>query len=65
MSLAYGSDYSVFDKKNSRELLNLKFANNIRLSENDDLPRNNQIGQKTSNFFSEISYKLTDFQCKI
>ncbi len=61
MSLAYGSDYSVFDKKNSRELLNLKFANNIRLSENDDLPRNNQIGQKTSNFFSEISYKPTDF----
>ena len=49
MSLAYGSDYSVFDKK-IEELLNLKFANNIRLSENDDLPRNNQIGQKTSNF---------------
>ena len=36
--------------------MSLKLANNIRLKENDDLPTNNQVGLKTSNFFSEIEY---------
>ena len=56
LSIAYGNDFSIFDKKNSREVFSLKLANNLRFKENDDLPRNNQIGEKTSNFFSEISY---------
>ena len=56
MSIAYGSDYSIYDKINSREVLNLKLASNLRLKENDDLPINNQIGQKTSNLFGEISF---------
>ena len=41
--------------------MNFKFANNIRLENNDDLPKNNQIGEKTSNFFGEASYNLNDF----
>ena len=56
VSVAYGNDFSIFDKKDSKEIFNLKLANNLRIKENDDLPQNNQIGQKTSNFFSEISY---------
>jgi LPS-assembly protein len=56
VSVAYGNDFSIFDKKDSKEIFNLKLANNLRIKENDDLPQNNQIGQKTSNFFSEILY---------
>ena len=54
-SLAYGNDFTIFDKKNSREILNLKLANNLRYEENDDLPRTNQLGAKTSNFFGEVT----------
>ena len=53
ISIAYGSDYSIYDKKNTIELLNFKFANNFRFEENKDLSTNNQLGQKTSNFFTE------------
>tara|TARA_B100001063_G_C16760386_1_gene555660 strand:+ start:41 stop:2422 length:2382 start_codon:yes stop_codon:yes gene_type:complete len=56
LSLTYGNDYSIFDKNKSRDILSLKLANNYRLSENEDLPKNNQLNQKTSNFFGEISY---------
>ena len=56
ISLAYGNDFTIIDKDNSRQILSLKLANNIRLKENDDLPTNNQVGLKTSNFFSEIEY---------
>ena len=55
-SITYGSDFTFFDKSKSRETFNLKLANNLRLEENKDLPVNNQIGQKTSDFFGEISY---------
>ena len=56
ISLAYGNDFTIIDKDNSRQILSLKLANNIRFKENDDLPTNNQVGLKTSNFFSEIEY---------
>ena len=55
-SITYGNDFTIFDKINSRDIFAIKIANNLRLNENDDLPRNNQINQKTSNFFSEIIY---------
>ena len=55
-SITYGSDFTFFDKKKSRETLNFKIANNLRFEENKDLPVNNQIGQKTSDFFGEILY---------
>ena len=60
-SVTYGNDFSVFNKKDSREIFSFKLANNLRLDENKDLPGNNQIGQKTSNFFSEISYSPNNF----
>ena len=41
----------ILTKKNNNELLSIKLANNIRLKENNDLERNNQLGSKTSNFF--------------
>jgi len=55
-SITYGSDFTFFDKSKSRETFNFKVANNLRFEENKDLPVNNQIGQKTSDFFGEISY---------
>ena len=55
-SLSYGNDFTIFDKVKSREIFNLQLANNLRLEENDDLPKTNQIGGKTSNFFGEISF---------
>ncbi len=55
-SLVYGNDFTIFDKNKSREVLEIKLANNLRLKENRDLPTTNQIGEKTSNFFSEITY---------
>jgi LPS-assembly protein len=61
ISIAYGNDYSIFNKNKSREVFNFKIANNLRFKTNDDLPRNNQIHQKTSNFFSEIIYSPNDY----
>ena len=55
-SLAYGSDFTVFDDIKDREVFSLKLANNLRLEENKDLPKINQLGEKTSNFFGEITY---------
>jgi LPS-assembly protein len=55
VSLSYGNEFSVLDKINNNDILNLKFGNNLRFEKNDDLPEKNQIGDKTSNFFGEIS----------
>ena len=56
LSLTYGNDFLVLDKKKSSQILNFKIANNLRLRENYDLPKNSQIGQKTSSIFNEITY---------
>ena len=56
LSLTYGNEFLVLDKKKSSQILNFKIANNLRLRENYDLPKNSQIGQKTSSIFNEISY---------
>ena len=61
ISIAYGSDYSIYDKKNTIELLNFKFANNFRFEENKDLSTNNQLGQKTSNFFTETTFNPNEY----
>ena len=45
VSLTLGNDFSIFNS-NSREIFGLKFANNLRLEENDDLPRRNQLNSK-------------------
>mgnify|MGYP001220919861 CR=1 FL=1 len=61
ISLAYGSDYSIYDKDDTREILSLKIANNFRFNENKDLPTNNQLGQKTSNIFTETIINPFEF----
>ena len=61
LSLSYGSDYILTKKKNSEELLSLKFANNLRINKNNDLERNNQLGSKTSNFFGQIKLSPMNF----
>ena len=61
ISVAYGSDYSIFDKNKSSEIFNFKVANNLRFEKNDDLPKKNQIGEKTSNIFSEITFSPNEF----
>ena len=59
--MAYGSDYTVFNKSNFKEIFSLKLGNNLRYKDNDDLPNYNQIHTTTSNFFGEISYNPNDF----
>jgi len=61
ISLAYGTDYSILNLKNNKEIINLKLANNLRLKENNDLPKSHQINQKTSNLFNEIKFNPNDF----
>jgi len=61
ISLAYGADYLIIDKNDDRELFSFKFANNLRLKENDDLSQSYQIGKKTSNFFTETTFKPNKF----
>ena len=61
ISIAYGTDYILTKDVSNKELLSVKFANNIRLDKNNDLERNNQIGSKTSNFFGELTYNPIDF----
>ncbi len=61
ISLAYGTDYLILDKKNNREILGFKLANNLRLNESDDLTHSYQLNQKTSNFFTETSYSPNKF----
>ena len=55
-SLTYGFEYKKYDAKNDQEIFNSKFANIIRLKENRNLPTNNDIGGKTSDFFGNLNY---------
>ena len=55
-SITYGAEYSINDKIESRTLFNLEMANNFRFKDNDDLPKGNQINQKTSNLFSHLMF---------
>ncbi len=57
ISLAYGSEYSIFDKKKSINILDVKIANNLRLKKNDDLPVNSQFHEQVSGFVNEIAYR--------
>ena len=54
-------DYILTEKDNKKEILSLKFANNLRLDKNEDLEKDNQLGAKTSNFFGEIKYSPLSF----
>ncbi len=61
MSLTFGNEFKKINKKDSRENIVIKLANNIRLKDNVDLPTTNQMGLKTSNLFGEISYDPNEF----
>ena len=56
-SLVLGSSYSLTNKENSNEILALEIANNLRPKINEDLPNNNQIGEKISNLYSNIIFR--------
>ena len=54
-SIAYGW-YSLLIKKFARSF-NFKIANNLRLNENNDLPRNSQIDEKISSILNEVAFQ--------
>ena len=60
LSLAYGSDYTVFNKSNLKTF-SLKLGNNLRYKDNDDLPNYNQIHTTTSNFLVKFPIPLMIF----
>ena len=60
LSIAYGTDFIYTDENTNKEILSLKFANNLRLNKNEDLEKNNQLGSKTSNFL-QIKYNPFNF----
>ena len=60
-SITIGNEYLKIDKESSRENFSFKIANNLRFNENEDLPKNNQMDQKTSNLFGEISYNPNEY----
>ena len=61
ISMTYGADFSIMNKESSDEILGFKFANNLRLKKQDDLPNRNQLGSKTSNFFAEATYRPSKY----
>ncbi len=61
LSLSYGSEYSLLNKEKFNEILNLRLANNVRLENNDDISNSQQMGEKTSNIFSEIEFNPNKF----
>ena len=61
LSLAYGNEFIISEKEHLNEIFSLKLANNVRVNKNEDLPKNNQMGSKTSNFLSELSYSPNQF----
>ena len=60
-SITFGNEFLRIDKTSSKESFSIKLANNFRFDENDDLPKNNQMGLKTSNLFGEISYNPNQY----
>lgn len=57
VSLAYGINYLISDKKNNQEYLDFNISNNLRFEKEDDLPKTNQINNKTSNIFTKTTLK--------
>ena len=55
-SLTYGYEYSKSDRSNFNQKIKLGLANNLRFEENKDLPRNTNMGDKTSDFVGLIEY---------
>ncbi len=56
ISATYGYEYTKFDKSIFAEKMKFGFANNIRLSENKDLPSHTNLGDKVSDFVGLFEY---------
>ena len=55
-SLKYGLAYKKNLTSNNAEVFNAKLANVLRVKENKNLPGNNDLGKKTSDFFGNLSF---------
>ena len=58
-SITYGFNYS--NSKNNREYFNSKIANIMRLSKNEDLPKNSKLGEKTSDIVGSLIFDPNNF----
>ena len=56
ISATYGYEYTKIDKSNLSQKIKFGFANNLRLSQNKDLPANTNLGDKVSDFVGLIEY---------
>ena len=61
LSLILGNDYLISNIDNSREIFMFNIGTNLRIKENNNLSRNNQINQKNSNLFSKISFNPSEY----
>ena len=57
ISATYGYEYTKFDKKRFDQKIKFGFANNLRLSENKDLPGSTNLGNKVSDFVGLLEYQ--------
>jgi LPS-assembly protein len=56
ISATYGYEYIKSDKENSNEKIRFGLANNLRIRENDDLPRSSNLGKKMSDIVGALNY---------
>jgi len=54
-SLTYGAEFSRTNKTN-KEIFGAKIANILRPEEDENLPKNNNLGRKTSDFIGALNY---------
>ena len=60
ISAAYGYEFTKIDKSTLYQKMKFGFANNLRLSENKDLPFNTNLGDKVSDFVGIFEYSSED-----
>ena len=60
ISATYGYEYTKFDKSIFAEKMKFGFANNIRFSENKDLPSHTNLRDKVSDFVGLFEYSSKD-----
>ena len=59
-SLTLGAEYSLITKKDQR-IINLSFANVLRINENPDLPKLYGFSEKRSDFIGEFDFTPSEF----
>ena len=59
-SLSFGTEFYNTDSS-KREVLNLKVANVFKLEDDQNLPINSSLGNKTSDIMGELNYNPNDF----